>query len=51
MLSIELCINKLEKHKRTLLSGYDSIDLSLHEINSILEYLRKYQEVESTVNK
>jgi hypothetical protein len=52
MLSIELCINKLEKHKKALVNGYGwTQDFSVYEIECILEYLRKYQEVESTVNK
>lgn len=52
MLAIELCIDKVEHCKKALANGYGwTQDFSVYEMECILEYLRKYQEVESTVNK
>lgn len=51
MLNIEECIERMEVYKGELLHDEYQREFTIPEVNSILEYLHRYQEVESTVNK
>jgi hypothetical protein len=49
VLDINYCIDKIEHCKKALVNGYGwTQDFSVYEMECVLEYLRKYQEV---VNK
>ena len=51
MLDIEDCIERMEVYKGELLHDEYQRVFTVPEVNSILEYLHKYQEVEKTVKR